>query len=277
MWWLLLIPLAVYLAICAVLYFGQTAMLFPAGRVGSPDPLPRRAERLELAAGSGETLHGVHIPPARPSRERLLVPGFGGNGWNAQSAAVFIAQLFPEADVVVFHYRGYPPSEGRPAAEALLADAPLVHDFAVRRFRPERTIAVGFSIGSGVAASLAARRRLDGLILVTPFDSLARVAAGHYPWLPVRLLFGHRMEPAEDLAGNSTPAAIIAGGRDTLIPAARTQSLRLAVGNLAYDETVAEAGHNDIYQRAAFEPAMREALRAILARPARPDDFRSMM
>jgi pimeloyl-ACP methyl ester carboxylesterase len=260
MWWLLLTPLAVYAAICLALYFGQTAMIFPAGQVGPADPLPRAAERLELATGSGERLHGVHIPPARRSGERLLILGFGGNGWNAQSAAVFMAQLFPEADVVAFHYRGYRPSEGRPGAVALLADAPLIHDFAVQRLRPERTVAVGFSIGSGVAASLAAHRPLDGLILVTPFDSLARVAGGHYPWLPVRLLFGHRMEPAEDLAGNPTPAAIIAGGRDTLIPAARTQGLRLAVGNLAFDETIADAGHNDIYRHPRFAPAIREAL-----------------
>jgi len=260
MWWLLLTPLAVYAAICFALYFGQSALLFPAGRVGPPDPLPKAAERLELVAGSGERLHGVHIPPARRTGERLLILGFGGNGWNAESAAVFMAQLFPEANVVVFHYRGYRPSEGRPGAAALLADAPLIHDFAVRRLRPERTVAVGFSIGSGVAASLAAQRRLDGAILVTPFDSLARVAAGHYPWLPVRLLFGHRMEPVEDLAGNPTPVAIIAGGGDTLIPAARTQGLRLAIGNLAFDETIAGAGHNDIYRHPRFVPAIRQAL-----------------
>jgi len=275
MWWLLLTPPAVYLAICAAFYFGQTAMLFPVGQAGRPDPLPGSAERPELVAGSGERLHGVHIPPARRSGERLLILGFGGNGWNAQSAAIFMARLFPEADVVVFHYRGYAPSGGRPAAEALLADAPLIHDFAREHVRPARTVALGFSIGSGVAASLAARRRLDGLILVTPFDSLASVAAGHYPWLPVRLLLGHRMEPAEDLAGNSTPAAIIAGGRDTLIPAARTQGLRLAVGNLAYDETIAGAGHNDIYADPAFPEAMHRALRAIARARIRSPGSRS--
>lgn len=260
MWSLLLLPILVYLAICAAVYFGQAAMLFPAAQAGSPDPLPPRAERLEIAAGPGERLHGVHIPPARRSRERLLILGFGGNGWNGQSVAVFMAGLFPEADVVVFHYRGYPPSEGSPSAGALLEDAPRILDFARARLRPERIVAVGFSIGSGVAASLAARRPLDGLILVTPFDSLGRVAAGHYPWLPVRLLMRHRMEPARDLAGNATPVALIAGGRDALIPAARTQPLRLSVPNLVFDRTIEEAGHNDIYRDPAFRPAIRDAL-----------------
>ena len=55
------------------------------------------------------------------------------------------------------------PSTGSPSAKALMADAPLVHDLAVERVKPERVVAAGFSIGSGVAASLArhaqARRR----------------------------------------------------------------------------------------------------------------------
>lgn len=260
MWFLLLIPVFVYLAICAAIYFGQTAMLFPVGRVGPAEPLPPRAERLEIAAMSGERLRGMRIPPARPSGERLLILGFAGNGWNAQSAAVFLAGLYPEADVVMFHYRGYAPSEGRASAETLNEDAPRIFDFARERLRPERIVAVGFSIGTGVAASLAAHRRVDGLILVTPFDSLGQLAGGHYPWLPVRLLLGHRMEPAEEIAGTQTPVALIAGGRDTLIPAARTQALRRAIPNLAFDRTIADAGHNDIYRHPEFAPAMREAL-----------------
>jgi len=267
MWFLLLAPVFLYLAICAALYIGQTAILFPAAQVGPPDPLPERAGRLELASASGERLNGVHIPPARPAGERLLLLGFAGNGWNAQSAAIFIAGLAPEADVVVFHYRGYAPSEGRPSAKALLADSPLIHDFAVGRLRPARTIAVGLSIGTGVAASLASRRRLDGLILVTPFDSLELVAAGRYPWLPVRPLFRHRMDNVANLAGNRTPVAIIGAELDRVIPPGRTQALRDAAPNLVFDRTMSGVGHNDLYHGPAFAAAFREALASLRSPP----------
>jgi pimeloyl-ACP methyl ester carboxylesterase len=116
----------------------------------------------------------------------------------------------------------------------------------------------------GVAAYLAAHRPLAGAILVTPFDDLARVAADHYPWLPVRLLFRHRMDSAAHLKESRVPVAIVAGGHDTLILPRRTEALRASVANLVHDRTLAQAGHNDIYDRPAFAATMREALDACL-------------
>lgn len=261
MWKLLLIPLVLYFVVAAALYFAQASVLFPARLVLPAGPPPPGAERLELSTPSGHRLHGLHIPGrASGENERLLILGFGGNAWNAETAAAYLHDLYPEADVVAFHYRGYAPSGGSPGAAALEEDALLVHDYARERLGPSRVVAVGFSIGGGVAASLAASRPLDGLILVTPFDSLGRVAAGHYPWLPVRLLLRHRMEPARDLAGVRTPVALIAAERDTLIPAARTAALREKVANLEFERTVPGVGHNDIYQHPLFRRAMRDAL-----------------
>ena len=244
----------------------QRQLIFPTHAVAPPGPLPRGAVKVAVRAADGVRLHGVHIPPARQSSEpKTLVLAFAGNAWNSEDAADFLHQVYPEADVVAFHYRGYRPSEGTPSAEALLADAAPVHDYAVSLLKPQRTVAVGFSIGTGVAARLATQRKLDGLILVTPFDSLRAVAADLYPMLPIRMLFAHEMNAADDLRGSKVPVAILAGERDILIPPPRTEALRRAVGNLAFDETIARAGHNDIYQRSDFHEALRRALKAITA------------
>lgn len=262
MWKLLLIPVFVYVALLVLVVAFQAKLLFPAGAVGPAGPLPAGAERLSLDTADGNRLHGVHLKPVAAASGTLVL-GFGGNGWNAESAAIFLRQIFPDADVVAFHYRGYRPSSGTPSATALTEDAPLIHDLAARRVRPARTVAVGLSVGSGVAASLAARRPLDGLILVTPFDSLGKVAERQFPWLPVRWLFRHEMKPAEWLRDSSVPTAIIGAERDTLIPAARTDGLRRSVGRLVYDRTIPRAGHNDIYDRPQFRVAMREALERV--------------
>lgn len=252
------------LIVIRMMFDFQAQALFPTHAVPAPGPLPRGAERLQLAVGR-ETLHGVHVPPAKSRGKRTLVFGFGGNAWNGDDVATYLHSVFPDADIVTFHYRGYRPSTGSPSAEALIADAPLVHDAAVERVKPDRTIAAGFSIGSGVAAQLAGRRDLDGLILVTPFDSLSEAAADLYPMLPVKLLFHHEMDSAAALRSNSVPVAIIAGAEDRLILPRRTDGLRRSVRNLVFDRTIAGAGHNDLYDRPELRSAMRDALVALEA------------
>ena len=242
----------------------QASAIFPTHAVGSPGPLPKDAERIAIDAPEGNELHGVHIPAASAGlKPRTLILGFAGNAWNSEDAATYLHGLYPSADVIAFHYRGYRPSTGSPSAEALLEDAPLVYDFAVTKVRPKRTVAVGFSIGSGVAAHLAGQRPLDGLILVTPFDSLKAVASGHYPFLPVGALFRHEMDAATTLKRSKVPTAIVAAEQDAIIPARRTEGLRASVGNLMFDRTISGAGHNDIYHRPEFREAMRDALAAV--------------
>lgn len=261
--WLLaaLVPFAVLVILMISM---QTQLLFPTGAVPPAGALTPGGERLELKTAGGDTLHGVHLKPAAgPQGARLLIVGFGGNAWNGQDVAAYLHQVFPKADIVAFHYRGYRPSTGSPSAKALLEDAPLVLDHAIARIRPERTVAVGFSIGSGLAASLARTGKLDGIILVTPFDSLKAVAAELYPWLPVGPFFEHEIHAAEFLDSAETPVAIIAAEQDEIIPSSRTDALRVRTPNLVFDRTISGAGHNDIYGRGDFEAGLREALAAV--------------
>lgn len=238
----------------------QSHFIFPIHAVAPAGPLPAGARTLHVDTPDGCSLSGVHTPPDEAGGGRLLILGFGGNAWNGQDVAEYLHELFPAEEVVTFHYRGYPPSTGSPSAKALIADAPLVYDAAVDCVKPDRTVAVGFSIGSGIAAQLAAHRRLDGLILVTPFDSLRAVAEGMFPWLPIGPFFEHEIDAAGALEKLDLPVAIIAAERDEVVAPERTAALRRRVPHLAFDRTIAGAGHNDLYARSDFQQAMREAL-----------------
>ena len=162
--------------------------------------------------------------------------------------------------MIVFHYRGYGPSTGRPSAANLLSDSLLVHDYLQEVLGSGEFVGIGFSIGSGVAAHLASQRPLAGLIMVSPFDSLKALAAHHYPWLPVSLLLRHNMEPEIELQDVDVPTAVIAAELDSVVPPRRTESLRQAIVNLVLDHTIAGANHNDLYDRPEFRSAMIEAL-----------------
>ena len=252
------------LGIAAIATFEfQSHLVFPVHAVPRAGPLPRGAERLSVRTPDGHSLVGIRIPPNEPDSGRTLILGFGGNAWNGQDVAEYLHELFPDHEVVTFHYRGYQPSTGSPSAQALIADAPLVYDAAVDRTKPTRVIAIGFSIGTGIAAQLSASRKLDGLILVTPFDSLKAVAQSMYPWIPIGPLFAHEIDAAGPLRKSHVPVAIIGAERDQIVPRERTAALRRVVPDLVYDRTIARAGHNDIYTRSDFQEAMREALATV--------------
>jgi pimeloyl-ACP methyl ester carboxylesterase len=262
--WFLLVLLIPFAAVILFMSWSQDDFIFPVHAVGPPPSLAPGAERLQVSTTDGQTLHGVHIPPAHNgSKSKILILGFGGNAWNGEDVAAYLHDVYPEAHVVAFHYRGYRPSTGRPSAEALIADAPIIFDEAIKRVKPERTIVVGFSIGTGIAAYLAESRDVAGLVLVTPFDSLKKVAGSLYPWLPVGLFFHHEIDAAGALDGSQVPVAIISAESDEVIPRSRTDALRKQVPNLVFDRTISRAGHNDIYQRSEFREAMDDALEAI--------------
>ena len=262
---MILAAVILYLIVVALAFAFQTRMVFPGA---PPEPaLPRNAERLTIEAPDGVSLRGMLLPAPTPAAGAPVILAFPGNATNAATAALLTHDLYPQADVIGFHYRGYPPSTGRTGAAALCADSLLEYDLAARRFPGRPIVAIGFSVGSGVASFVASRRPVAGLILVTPFDSMVNVAAGQMPWLPVRLLFRNPMNSAEWLRQRRLPVAVIAAGSDRLVRPPRTAALRQAIPNLVYDRTISGADHNSIYVHPDFPAAMRAALAAVAPRP----------
>lgn len=263
---------ALYAAVVAAMYLAQTWLLFPTALAGAARvQLPASAQRLEASTPDGEALVGVRIPAAAAEGAGESAPallGFGGNAWNAEAVALHLHGLFPDREVAAFHYRGYAPSTGRPSAQALLSDSVLVFDRVQQANAREGVVAVGFSIGSGVAAHLARHRPTVGLLLVTPFDSLEALAGDLYWWAPVGLLLRHRMPTKDFVRGSPAPTALVVAERDTIVPARRSAALRAAIPNLVFEGAV-DAGHNDLYGHPAFAPAMREALARIEAAPGK--------
>jgi pimeloyl-ACP methyl ester carboxylesterase len=257
---------ALYSVIVAAMYFAQTWLLFPTMLArAARAQLPQSAQQLALKTPDGEILTGARIPSfvGRPDDAPTLL-GFAGNAWNAGTMALILHSLFPDRDVVALHYRGYAPSSGRPSAQALLSDSLAIFDHLRQAQASQPIIAVGFSIGSGVAAYLARHRPVAGLVLVTPFDSLEALARDLYWWAPVGPLLRHRMPTIEFVRGSLTPTALIIAKHDAVVPARRSAPLRPVINNLVFERTV-DAGHNGIYDHPAFAAAMREALAKIEA------------
>jgi pimeloyl-ACP methyl ester carboxylesterase len=260
---LVLAAIGLYIAVALVLALMQTSLLFPTALVaGAEAYLPSTARRVSFKAADGIELHGVHIPASASPGGRLLL-GFGGNAWNAATLATLLSEVVPDHEVVVFYYRGYLPSGGKPSAASFLQDALVVHDSLSEFSSDAPVIAIGISIGAGPAMHLARHRKLSGAILVTPFDSLAALARYHYWWAPVRLLLRHRMEIGADAGEIDEPVAIIAAERDGIVPAERTAALRSQIKRLVLYRIIPDADHNSLYDHPGFAAALREAVAKI--------------
>ena len=171
---------------------------------------------------------------------------FGGNAEDVSLNLPDLSAAFPTSSLYLMHYRGYGGSSGKPSEEALFSDALALFD-EVHKRHPEITV-IGRSLGSGVAVYVASHRQLvRRLVLVTPFCSLAAVAAYHYPFLPVRWLLLDRFNSAEYAPFITAPTRILAAGRDEVVPNSSTRALRARFKpDLVSYHLIAGATHNSI-------------------------------
>lgn len=252
----------------AGLYLMQDGMIFPRAVADRPAyPLPAGAERLQLATADGALLAGSLLRSGHAGAPLLL--GFPGNAWNADDLMVFLAHRLQGVDIAVFHYRGYAPSQGEPSEAALHADALLIHDTLVAQLRPRQVVGVGFSLGSAVAARLAAQRPLAGLVLFTPFDSIEAIASQRYFWVPVRRLLRHPFRAVDELRGLDLPVAVILASDDRVVPRERSAALIEALARPVLVETVPGSTHAGLYDLPAVDDALRRALHAVVSPGAR--------
>ncbi len=151
------------------------------------------------------------------------------------------------ASVLVFDYRGYGRSDGSPSEAGVLADARAARAWLAKRTEiPESEIVLcGESLGGGVQVDLAAKDGARGLILISTFDSLAGVAAFHYPWIPVRLLMRTRLDSLAKIAGYHGPLLQIHGNEDSIVPLQLAQRLYDAASEPKELVVIERGDHND--------------------------------
>jgi len=247
-----------YLAICALFYLQQDRLLFIGARPVTP-PSDPRVHSIEHFVG-GVSLRGVRVR-AQEDEDAVLVY-FGGN---AEPVVANVWSMLALASVTAYliDYRGYGDSGGLPSEGALRDDALARFDW-VRDQHPKSRIAiVGRSLGTAMALHVAARREVDGLILISPFTSLREVAAFHYPWLPVRSLMKNPFDTLGDARRIETDTLVIAAANDSVIPGQFTEALlrELPLGPEAH--VIPGTDHNDLMATGEEWALVRDHLRGL--------------
>jgi uncharacterized protein len=218
----MLIALAALAGLYAVaflgLLFGQRKILFRCDAAEiDPATLGLQAETVRLKTEDGESLTAWRIPPAAG---RPFILYFHGNA-GGLDLRVERFRAFANAGMgmLAIEYRGYAGSTGRPSERGLKLDGEATYAAAIESgVAPERIVAFGESLGSGVAVAIAARHTSGALVLDSPYSSIADVAAAAYWFFPVRALIRDPFRNDLLIAKVKAPTLMVHGTKDPVVP-----------------------------------------------------------
>ncbi|MHC4065545.1 MAG: alpha/beta hydrolase [Planctomycetota bacterium] len=216
----LIIAMLTYAGVCGLVYIFQARLLYHPSRDchATPADLGLEFEDLTLTTADGLKIAAWYIPSPAPAGTILFCHGNAGNNSDRLVTIRILRSL--GYDVLIFDYRGYGRSEGRPDEQGTYRDAQAAWNYLVetRGVPPKRVILLGRSLGGAVAVELAKRQEPAALVVEASFTSLADVARMHYPVLPVRLLCRFSYDSVEKVPSIACPKLFLHATEDELVP-----------------------------------------------------------
>ncbi|MCL2623303.1 MAG: alpha/beta hydrolase [Planctomycetaceae bacterium] len=142
-------------------------------------------EDVTLTTSDGVKINAWYLAADEPKAWVLFSHGNAGNlsGWGY--AAEEMRSRFG-VSVLIYDYRGYGKSEGRPSVPGIRNDGRAARDWLCAResLKPDELVYCGRSLGGAVAVDLAAETGAKGLILESTFTSIPDMAKKMLPFVP---------------------------------------------------------------------------------------------
>lgn len=135
-------------------------------------------------------------------------------------------------------------------------DAELVFGFVQQKFPADKIILEGFSIGTVIAAHVAAKHSVRQLLLLVPYKSLSALSFDKFPFLP-SVILKYTLKTDEVLPIIKSPITIIHGTADEVIPFSNSEELKELFKS--GDQLIEVEGyhHNDLFNSADYQNYLR--------------------
>jgi fermentation-respiration switch protein FrsA (DUF1100 family) len=219
----LIAALISYALVLVILRVFESHLLFfpdyPGRLSGDWNPPGLPVQDISLASSDGTKLHAWWIPH---DQAKFTFLAFHGNASNiAGRADIYQFLRNAPANVFALEYRGYGRSEGKPSEAGIYRDADAAYKYLVnvKGVDPKTIISFGQSLGTAVAAHLAAQEKVGGVLLEAPFPSAASVARRVYWFLPgIGLLLYSQLATEKRLQEINAPLLIVRCDQDPVIP-----------------------------------------------------------
>lgn len=209
-----------YLGLTVMIYFQQDGMVYVPERTITHNPKNIGLEYEEVAVRTKDSISisGWYIPAKNEKAVILFCHGNAGNISNRLDSVRIFNDL--SLSVLIFDYRGYGKSGGRPSEEGTYLDAEAAWDYlvTVKKIPPGRIVVFGRSLGGAVATEIAVRRSPAALVVESGFTSVPDLGKTMYPWLPVKLVSKFRYATIDKIGNIKCPKLIIHSRKDGIVP-----------------------------------------------------------
>ena len=219
----LLIAACGYSVFLAFVYFYQPHLLFfpniPSREVGvSPGDAGLPYESVKLVTADNVQLDGWYIPASGARGFVLFCHGNAGNISHRLDSLIILNKL--GLSTLIFDYRGYGRSQGKPSEQGTYDDAEAAWNYLTREkgVLPQKIILFGRSLGAAVASHLARENTPGDLIMESCFTSVPDIASDLYPFLPARLLSRLEYNAMDNVINVGCPVLIVHSPDDEIIP-----------------------------------------------------------
>lgn len=202
----------------------------------------------------GQQLHGVLFKAAMTKGLIFFLHGNTGNVAYYQSVGEYFVDC--GYDIFMLDYRGYGKSTGELTNESeMFKDVQLAFDKVTSGY--EKTVVVGYSIGTGPATWIAANNKVDGLILQAPYYSLIDMKDQMFSFVPDAFL-KYKFETNKHLQKVKAPVLICHGTDDKVINYSASERLSKHLKEGDVFVKMDGKGHGNITGQPEFKEAFNE-------------------
>jgi len=209
----------IYAAICTYFYFYQEHLIFPAVKVANNYSYSFTVANTEyrIKTADGNIVDGYLFKTDQSSKGLIFY--LHGNGNNVQEWRNAVANYINMGyDAFALDYPGYGKSTGSiTSLDEFFNSVKTVYDTLKRIYPENKIIIMGYSIGTGPAAWLAANDHPEKLILLAPYYSLSDMALTRYPFLPVSIILKYPINTYKYLQHVKAPVTIFHGDADQVV------------------------------------------------------------
>jgi pimeloyl-ACP methyl ester carboxylesterase len=258
---IVIIFLALYVVICGILYFLQERLIFFPEKLGKSYRFSFSVpfEEISIRTENDITLSCVLFKTPDPKGVIFYLHGNAGSiaSWG-DVATVYLDLGY---DVFMPDYRGYGKSDGTISAEAqLFRDVQIAYDSLKKKYDEEDIVVLGYSIGTGVAAKLAALNHPKLLILQAPFYNFKDLVKNIYPFVP-GFLVKYEFNTDRFIQQCSMPVVVFHGDQDEIIYYGSSLKLKRLMKPADTLITLTGEGHNGMSSNPQYLSALLQILK----------------